>query len=667
MFDISITIQRYRFLFKNKKKWDLLPLIPLQRLFLVILHSKYFFGIIIVSRSLYHKTINMKTFHSILIAILILFVFHLNAQENYQYKKIDGKEYILYSVQPGEGLYGIGRKFNIAVKELNTLNPEAANGLKTGQILLIPVTKDSKKAIATTNEPTTQSAVNQSTNSEKSQYIEHIVEKRQTLFAISRKYDVSQNELKELNPELENGVRAGMVLRIQKIDENEKLQSKKNKKEAKTVQIKHIVKPKETLYAISKQYNVDVEDIIKLNPTALASLIIGSELTIEVKKEIAASLDKTEAKPAEQEIIKPQQTNNEPQYLTRLTKNVKPNNSPIKIAVLLPLVIENTKADAVNERFQEFYAGFLLAANEAKSKGVSIDILTFDTEKTEEKIVEVLQSRELKSVNLIIGPAYSNQVSYVSDFAKTNKINAIIPFTSKVTDISDNPYLLQFNPSQSIETEYLTNLLTTRYKNDNIVFIDLPNVPDNDGGFECSSNLKQLLKSKNRKFNVIDTIPNQSLQTAVAFEKEKSNIVIFNTDKFSSIFPYLSFLNANALDYNILLYEQYSWKNQNAQVKFKSFSIAPFKPLLNDVDFNNYTTLFKNYFNWRITSVNPRYDVLGYDLGNYAIAMIYELGPQFGWGKTELPLASGIQSYLKFERSTHSGGFVNTQLYQHEK
>jgi hypothetical protein len=58
---------------------------------------------------------------------------------------------------------------------------------------------------------------------------------------------------------------------------------------------------------------------------------------------------------------------------------------------------------------------------------------------------------------------------------------------------------------------------------------------------------------------------------------------------------------------------------------------------------------------------------LGYDLGNYAIAMIYEFGPQFGWGKTKLPLASGIQSYLRFERSTPSSGFVNTQLYQHEK
>lgn len=625
----------------------------------------------------------MKAYRSVLIAFFVLFTFESYAQENYQYKKIDGKEYILYSVQTGEGLYGIGRKFNIAVKDLNTLNPDAVNGLKTGQIILIPVTKDSKKAIANSEKQTTQNTENQNENTTKSDYIEHIVAKKQTLFAISRKYDIPQEELKKHNPELENGLKIGMVLRIPKISteeikeqkknesvektEDEGSKAKKNKKEPKTVLIKHIVKQKETLYAISKLYNVDVEDIIKLNPTALASLIIGTELNIEVKKEVAAALEKTDIKPVEPEVIKPQQATVDLQYLTRLTKNVKPNSSPIKIAVLLPLVIENTKADAVNERFQEFYAGLLIAANEAKRKGVSIEILTFDTEKTEEKMVEVLQNRELKSVDLIIGPAYSNQVSYLSDFAKANKINAIIPFSSKVSDLSDNPYLLQFNPLRNIETEYLTNLLTQQYKNDNIVFIDLPNVSDNDAGFECSSNLKNLLKNKNRKFSVIDTIPNQSLQTSTAFDKEKANIVIFNTDKFSSIYPYLSFLNTNALNYNILLYEQYNWKNQNAQVKFKSFSIAPFKPLLNDVDFTNYSTLFKSFFNWRISSTNPRYDVLGYDLGNYAIAMIYEFGQQFGWGKTKLPLASGIQSFIKFERSTPSGGFVNTQLYQHEK
>jgi len=605
---------------------------------------------------------------SLLIAFLILYTFQLTAQENYQFKKIDGKEYILYTVQPSEGLYSIGRKFDIEIKELNKLNPEIANGLKTGQLILIPVTKETKKAITSLKKETAQKPIIKNDSSQETAFVEHIVEKKQTLFAISRKYNISQDELKKINPELENGLKTGMTLRIPKISEDESHKTKKNKKETKaTVLIKHIVKPKETLYAISKLYNVDVEDVIKLNPTALSSLIIGSELTIEVQKEVSVALEKVETKPTEPEEIKPQKALVDTQYLTRITKNVKPNSSPIKIAVLLPLVIENSKTDAVNERFQEFYAGLLLAANEAKSKGISIDILAFDTEKTEEKIIEVLQNQALKSVDLIIGPAYSNQVAYLSDFAKTNKINAIIPFTSKVADINDNPYLLQFNPSRNVETDYLTNLLTLQYKNENIIFIDLPNISDNDAGFECTSNLKELLNKKNRKFSIIEANSEQSLQTSVLFEKDKSNIIIFNTDKFSSVFPFLGFLNSNALNFNILLYEQYSWKNQNAQVKFKSFSIAPFKPLVNDVDFTNYTSLFKSYFNWKITSTNPRYDVLGYDLGNYAIAMIYEFGPQFGWGKTKLPLASGIQSYLKFHRQTTSSGFVNTQLYQHEK
>jgi len=609
----------------------------------------------------------MKTLRLVLLSVFVLCMSCIYAQENYQFKKIDGKEYILYTVQPGEGLFGIARKFNIEVSELNKLNPDASNGLKNGQILLIPATKVSKKAIVNTQSTSAQKTDIQNNNIDKKEYIEHIVEKRQTLFAITKKYDISLEELKNLNPELENGLKTGMKLRIPVQKEAENTKQKKAKKESKTVLIKHIVKPKETLYSISKIYNVDVEDVIKLNPTSLASLIIGSELTIEVKKEIAANLEKPEPRQVEIETPKPTVVTNEPQYLTRLSKNVKPNTIPIKIAVLMPLVIENAKADAINERFQEFYAGLLVAAKEAKNKGVSIDILTFDTQKSEEKVIEILQNPLLKNVDLIIGPAYSNQVPLVSEFAKSNKINTIIPFTSKVIDINENPYLLQFNPSRNIETEYLSNLLMQQYKNDNIIFVDLPNVSESDAGFECSSNLKSILTTKNRKFNVVEIGPDVTLQSAVIPETDKSNIFIFNTDKFSSVFPYLSYLNSNALNFNILLYEQYSWKNLNTQVKFKSFSIAPFKPLLNEEDFTSYNSLFQKSFNWKISASNPRYDVLGYDLGNYAFALIYELGQQFGWGKTKLPLASGIQSFLKFERATPTGGFINTQLYQHEK
>ncbi len=657
-----------------------MPLIQQQRVFFSNFALKYNFGTIIVSNRTNNKLKCMKAKYSILFALFIVFIFEIKAQdENFQIKKINGKEYILYPVQPGEGLFAISRRFKTPVKELNDLNPDATNGLKTGQIILIPYTKELKSEVVAAEKAPIQSA---SVQTGKTDFTEHIVEKRQTLFAICKKYDISQDDLKKYNPELENGLKTGMVLRIPKTsvdetnqrkkdkiekDETDNSKSKKNKKEPKTVIIKHVVKAKETLYSISKLYNVDVEDIIKLNPTALASLIIGSELSVEVKREVAASIQNADSKPVEQEVVKPQNATTEIQYLTRLTKTVKPNNAPIKIAVLLPLIIENTKTDAVNERFQEFYAGLLLAANEAKAKGVTINIYTFDTEKSEEKIIDVLQNPALKTVDLIIGPAYSNQISYVSDFARQNKIHTIIPFSSKVNDIDENPYLLQFNPSKKIETEYLANLLVQQYKSDNVIFVDLANQNNSDAGFDFSTDLKELLTRKNYKFSVVENATEQTISTSVVLEKDKSNIFIFNTDKFSGIYPYLSFLNTNAQEFNIVLYEQYSWKNQNAQVKFKSISVAPFKPLLNDTDFTSYNDSFKRVFNWKSSSANPRYDVLGYDLGNYMIAMIYEFGPQFGWGKTKLPLASGIQSYLKFERTSSSGGFINTQLYQHER
>jgi LysM repeat protein len=271
----------------------------------------------------------MKALNSLLIIVFLIICEGLIAQnQNYQIKKIAGKEYILYPVQAGEGLYGIARKFEVTLDKLNELNPDAANGLTTGQILLIPSSKKTKTEVVETNK-TEKSTVLKSEKTE-TNFIEHLVEKKQTLFAISRKYDISVEELKKLNPDLENGLKTGMTLRIPC---NKSIDDKKHKN-----------KCKDKIEAETK--NIQIAET---------------------------------PKPIEPEVVKPKHTVDDVRYLTRLVQNVKPNTTPLKIAILLPLVIENAKTDAVNERFQEFYAGFLLAANEAKNKGVSIEIYTFDT------------------------------------------------------------------------------------------------------------------------------------------------------------------------------------------------------------------------------------------------------------------------------------------------
>jgi len=55
-----------------------------------------------------------------------------------------------------------------------------------------------------------------STEETETKYITHIVSKKQTLFAISRKYNISMGEIRKHNPEIENGLQEGMILRIPK-------------------------------------------------------------------------------------------------------------------------------------------------------------------------------------------------------------------------------------------------------------------------------------------------------------------------------------------------------------------------------------------------------------------------------------------------------------------
>jgi len=88
-------------------------------------------------------------------------------------------------------------------------------------------------------------------------YYIHIVKSGETLYAISKAYDISQSEIATNNPDIYAGLKVGQALKIPK---------KSNEVESDENYFYHIVKKKETLFGISRQYNVSVDDIIKINP-----------------------------------------------------------------------------------------------------------------------------------------------------------------------------------------------------------------------------------------------------------------------------------------------------------------------------------------------------------------------------------------------------------------
>ncbi len=176
---------------------------------------------------------------------------------------VDGKEFYLYKTKKSEGFYAITRKFGVSKEEIIQYNPEAAEGLKLGQIIKLPVIQGRNS--------------NQAELDESSDYLYHTVDSGQTLFFISHKYGVDEEEITKLNPGTDKVLLYGTQLRIPVV----KMIQKPSRTDGDYIY--HKVKPKESLYAISRIYNVTVKAIIDVNP-GLGTAILQPEDEIRIPR-----------------------------------------------------------------------------------------------------------------------------------------------------------------------------------------------------------------------------------------------------------------------------------------------------------------------------------------------------------------------------------------------
>jgi len=602
-----------------------------------------------------------KQLANYILAGFLILTFSLAGQNhNYPTKKVNGIEYYVYTVQVSEGLFAVARKFDTTPDEVSKANPYLKNGLKAGQEILVPVTNKSAKNIK--SETPTKTTL---------QFTQHKVEKKQTLFAISQKYNVSQEELIKYNPEIEKGFKEGLILRIPVAHKDAKPTVKEtvstvasapaiakpisapaataNKSQQFTT---HTVKQDETLFSICKRYNVEIKDVVKANPGSEIKITVGTDLKIPLKS------DSPKVKEPKNETIKAESK-------AVVEKPVTPKvieKKMIRIAFLLPFMLDQATKEAKFDRFINFYSGALIAIEQAKDKGISFEIYTFNTDNSDEKLTEALASPELKSVDLLIGPAFTNHVPMVSNFAKENKINTLIPFTGKVSDIEDNPYLFQFNPGADTELSYLMELLSGKYKNTHVVFAEIPGVnPLDDGKLKADALRKELTKGR-KTFSTLELSGSNSGDFASVLKKGEKNLIVFNTDKFQNVSSYINSLSLYAPNFDVTVLSQYSWRNQ-AEKTPKSIYLSPFISTMNIGQEGEFNKKFDQYYGKDLTNESPRYDVLGYDLTNYFITLISKYGSKFGTKISSTSSISGIQSQPIFERNAPDAGFINQRVY----
>lgn len=165
-----------------------------------------------------------------------------------------------YTIQPKETLYSISKKFNVSVDEIKKINTDLTdNSLKIGQVILIPEKLQKK-----------QSKLNSNKN-------EHIVQSQETLFGIARNYNVSVQDLEDINEEvLKEGLRTGQKIKIP--NKKKTLDGKPRIITNETVFHKVILG--ETKYSISKIYKISIEQLEIQNPEIINGLVEGTILAI---------------------------------------------------------------------------------------------------------------------------------------------------------------------------------------------------------------------------------------------------------------------------------------------------------------------------------------------------------------------------------------------------
>lgn len=237
--------------------------------------------------------------------LIVLFVLYLfgficgHAQDSTRIKTIDGKEFIEHRVQEKETLYSLSRKYDVPIYKIIELNPPTEFGLEIGTTINVPI-RNNKRAESRTEQeeqllkPESESDVDSRDVSFKElDIIRHTVETKQTLFSISRLYGVTIEEVRNWNNLSSNSLDIGQVLIIKKSHKAEEqpvvgMPSHTGNKV-------HIVETGETLYSLSKRFNVSIEDIKRFNGLVSNEISIGQELVVSGKIEPEAMTEKSDS------------------------------------------------------------------------------------------------------------------------------------------------------------------------------------------------------------------------------------------------------------------------------------------------------------------------------------------------------------------------------------
>lgn len=553
--------------------------------------------------------------------------------------------YFLHTVTKGQSLYSISSMYNVSIDDIVRLNPGSDKQIREGAALKIP------QAV--------------STNSDKPVF--HTIQAGETLYRLSVKYNITTQAICEANPGLSSeNFRSGQVIIIpvQSASKTEKETPKATAKEETTVKMNdwkdmHKVERKETIFSISREYGITEEELIAANPELKnGKLKRGTFLFIPYGKN-EQKTQQTESKPTVQEL-----TNEE--IFSRF-EDSKKEIKTIKAAVLLPFMAGTSANMEEQIRMVEYYEGFLMAVDSLKKEGVSVDLYTYDTKGKEATLNNILARKEMKNMDIIFGPARSQDIDALATFADKNNIRLVIPFAPKVNQVFKNPHIYQVNTPQSYLYSEVYEHFNRKFSGCNVIFLNASNGDREKDEF--IKGMKTGLKENGISYRDF-TMTDNFYDITTVMDTLKNNIFIPTSGKSTAlvkILPQLTQIRRERPGYSMNLFGYPEWQTYTNDYLASFYEIDTY--FYSSFYTNNlfpaavnFTQAYRRWYSKDMANIYPKYGMLGYDTGYFFLKGLSKYG-----NKMEENLGSihvtPIQTGFKFERVNNWGGFINRKVF----
>ena len=320
-------------------------------------------------------------------------------------------------------------------------------------------------------------------------FIVHKVKKKETLYSLSKIYNISIETIKEYNPLIDKiGLKRKMKLQIPIFKNKPTIEDKPVLVNYK----RHVVKPKETKWRLAYEYGLKISELEKINPEIVSGLKIGQQILLPsgkdtvinnfqnelnyyqvksnenlslISQKIGISTDSIIAYnpilinslPEEETILKiPSQFNGNFDVKDGLLyerislKDSFFSNNYLQLICFLPFKMREIEFDSVEKTntklsrrnlhtiSADFYFGMEMAKEFCDSLGIKTKIKVIDTQNDLSVINEKISSFNWNGINAIIGPLIPKNFDFFSKNRRISDIPIISPLSTKEIDGDKN-------------------------------------------------------------------------------------------------------------------------------------------------------------------------------------------------------------------------------------